>query len=184
MVESDRPEAGVPLATAFAALPLEAPERSAWPQLRPRLVPPAQAPARRWAWQLALAAGLLAWMLAPRSPPPPGAGATAASATAGAAATTADLATLMSESARLERLVAASSDDGASSASTAALGLELEDRLHALDAELEASRDPARQLALWQRRVQLLRNVAALEASRHYLASEGRNLDVALVAAY
>jgi hypothetical protein len=32
--------------------------------------------------------------------------------------------------------------------------------------------------------VQLLRNVAALEASRHYLASEGRNLDVALVAAY
>jgi hypothetical protein len=95
-----------------------------------------------------------------------------------------ELAALMSESARLERLVAATSDDGASSASTAALSVELEDRLRALDSQLEASRDPAAQLSLWQRRVRLLRNVAAVETSRHYLASEGRNLDVALVAAY
>jgi hypothetical protein len=32
--------------------------------------------------------------------------------------------------------------------------------------------------------VQLLRDVAAMETSRRYLASEGRNFDVALVAAY
>ena len=95
-----------------------------------------------------------------------------------------ELAALMSQSARLERLLALANDDGASTASTAAVSLEYEDRLHQLDAELEASRDPDAQLPLWRQRLQLLRQVAALEASRHYLASEGRSLDVALVAAY
>ena len=46
--------------------------------------------------------------------------------------------------------------------------------MHALDAELVANRDPARQLSLWQQRVQLMRNVAAVETSRHYLAAQGR----------
>jgi hypothetical protein len=32
--------------------------------------------------------------------------------------------------------------------------------------------------------VQLLRGVAAVETSRHYLAAQGGNFDVALVAAY
>ena len=95
-----------------------------------------------------------------------------------------ELAALMSESARLERVVAAASDDGASSATAAAWSLELEDRLQTLDGELEGNRDPTRQLALWQQRVQLLRDVAEVETSRHYLASQGRSFDVALVSAY
>ena len=95
-----------------------------------------------------------------------------------------DLAALMSESARLERLWAAASDNGASSATAAALSVELEDSLHMLDIQLEANREPAQQLTLWQRRVQLLRSVAAVETSRRYLAAEGRSLDVALVSAY
>jgi hypothetical protein len=95
-----------------------------------------------------------------------------------------ELAALMSESARLERLVATASDDGASSGTAAAMSLELEDELRALDAELEANRDPARQLPLWQQRVQVMRDVAAVEASRHYLAAQGGNFDVALVSAY
>jgi hypothetical protein len=89
----------------------------------------------------------------------------------------------MSESQRLERVIAAA-DDASSSASAAALGVELEERLHAIDGALEANRDGARALGLWQQRVQLLRDVAAVETSRRFLASEGRNFDVALVSAY
>jgi hypothetical protein len=95
-----------------------------------------------------------------------------------------ELADLMSESSRLERLIAVASDDGASSATAAAFSLELGDRLHSLDSELETTRDPDRQLELWRQRLQLLRSVAAVETSRHYLAAEGRNFDVALVSAY
>ena len=43
---------------------------------------------------------------------------------------------------------------------------------------------PRRQLSLWQQRVQLMRNVAAVETSRHYLAAQGDSFDVALVSAY
>lgn len=167
----------VGLATALSRLPLESPAESAWPALAARL----GARRRRSRWPLAIAAGLLALLLVPRGLPPAPAPTTQP---ATEASHRLELAALMTESARLERLVAAASDDGASSASTVALSLELEDRLRALDGELEAQRDPARQLALWQRRVQLLRNVAAVQTSRHYLAAEGRNLDVALVAAY
>jgi hypothetical protein len=102
-------------------------------------------------------------------------------------ATSADtrLSALMDESARLERLLGAVRDDGASSASAAAMSLTLEDRLSALDSQLQdKAADPAGQLALWQQRILLLREAASLEASRHYLAANGQNLDVALVAAY
>ncbi len=91
----------------------------------------------------------------------------------------------MDESARLERLLGAARDDGASSATAAAMSLTLEDRLSALDAQLQSPAiDPNRQLALWQQRIVLLREAASLETSRHYLAASGQNLDVALVAAY
>jgi hypothetical protein len=92
---------------------------------------------------------------------------------------------MMDESARLERLLGAARDDGASSASAAAMSLILEDRLSALDAQLQSQAiAPARQLALWQQRIVLLREAASLEASRQYLAANGQNLDVALVATY
>ena len=91
----------------------------------------------------------------------------------------------MSESARLERLLDAASDEGVSSGTATAVALQLEDRLRAVDAALaSASTDTRSQLPLWQQRVDLLRDVAAIEASRHYLASQGKRLDVALVAAY
>jgi len=73
---------------------------------------------------------------------------------------------------------------GASSASAAAISVAYEDQLHALDAELAANTDPSRALPLWQQRVELLRGVAAVETSRQYLAAQGGNFDVALVAAY
>lgn len=179
MAETDYHEDSIALGEALRALPLESPVRSAWPILAARL----PAPRRRTRWPYALAASLLALLLLPRGLPTATSD-EAPTVAASAASQRVELAALMSESARLERLVAVANDDGASSAATAALGLELEDRLHALDAELEANRDPGQQLTLWQQRVQLLRNVATLEASRHYLAAEGAGLDIALVSAY
>lgn len=186
----------LPLGLALAQMPLEAPDHSAWPALAARIAARggagggAAAPAttrRLPRWPLALAAsvaiGLLAlprWLDTSADAP---AGAVVAGTAATPVATEAQLASLMTESSRLERLIAAA-DDGTSSATAAALSLELEDRLATLDGALQSNPDPARQLALWQQRVQVLRDVAAVEASRRYLASEGRNFDVALVAAY
>jgi hypothetical protein len=192
----------IPLGLALAQLPQEAPERSAWPALAARLAArgatattatTAPSATRRLPrWPLALAAsvaiGLLAlprWLDTSADAPAPAVSGTAA--VAGTAATTvasdAQLVALMTESSRLERLIAAA-DDGTSSATAAALSLELEDRLATLDGALQSNPDASRQLALWQQRVQVLRDVAAVETSRRYLASEGRNFDVALVAAY
>jgi hypothetical protein len=184
MAESDIDQTPIPLGLALAQLPPEAPPRDAWPQLAARL---RARRARYSRWPLALAASLLLGLLMlPRTPSAPDAldaPAVAANPSAQAAAGATQLAALMSESAQLERLLLAA-DDGASSASAAALSLAYEDQLHQLDAELAANRDPARQLPLWRQRVELLRGVAAVETSRHYLASQGRNFDVALVAAY
>ena len=171
----------IPLGIALAGLPQEAPERSAWPMLAARL---AQKRAPRRRWPIALAAGLLALALLPRGGEPGHSDAVALSASAAQAQQKQQLAALMSESARLERLIDAASDQGASSGTAAAVSLDLEDRLRALDASLESNRDPSQTLPLWQQRVELMRNIAAVEASRHYLASEGGNLDVALVSAY
>jgi len=179
MGELEFRQPGLSLGAALASMPLEAPDASAWPALAERL-----SREKRWPrWPLALAASLLALLLLPREFPTPG-NESNATATGAAADQRVELAELMSESSRLERLIAVASDDGASSATAAAFSLELGDRLHALDSELEANRDPDRQLELWRQRLQLLRSVAALETTRHYLAAEGRNFDVALVSAY
>ena len=159
------PQPRITLGAALAALPMPAPERSAWPLLAARLQR-RRAPRR---WPLALAAGLLALAVC--------VGATAT-------AQRQQLAALMAESARLQRLVDAAGDEGASSGTAVAVRLSLEDSLRGVDAQLASATDIARQLPLWQQRVDLMRDVAAIEASRHYLASQGDSLDVALVAAY
>ncbi len=179
---ADPRELPVPLGLALAQLPLEAPERDAWPQLSARLR--TRTHRRLPRWPMALAASLLLGLLMlPRLPSAPAPVRADRSAQAAAAQRNARLAELMAESGRLERLVFAA-DGGASSASAAALSLAYEDQLHALDAELAATRDPAQALPLWQQRVQLLRGIAAVETSRRYLAAQGRSFDVSLVAAY
>ena len=183
MADAAAPTRMIPLADALARLPLESPE-SRWLVLADRLADrlaerlAARRRRPRWPFAVAAAAALLAIALLPRQVPVAAVPATTASSDA-------SLSALMKESARLERLLGAARDDGASSASAAVLGLVLEDRLAALDTELQAaSGDPSRQRALWQQRIVLLRESTSLEASRHYLAANGQGLDVALVAAY
>lgn len=163
------------LPEALARLPLAAPGQSAWPALADRLAARRRRP--RWPFALAAAAALLAIALIPRHAP-------VAMDAVTAVTTDADLSALMDESARLERLLGAARDDGASSASAAAMSLTLEDRLAVVDATLQGQHDPARQRALWRQRILLLRQAASLETSRHYLAANGQRLDVTLVAAY
>jgi hypothetical protein len=173
----------VPIAQALAGLPLESPIASAWPALSRRIAPTPRASSR---WPLALAATAVVGMaifVLPREAATP----TTVAFIPVVDTATADsgqLAALMSESARLERLVAAANDDGASSASAAALSVALEDSLKGVDGELTAATDSSQQLALWQQRVDLLRDVARIETTRHYLAAQGQSFDVALVAAY
>lgn len=174
---------GLTLAQALRALPLESPPQSAWPALAAKLPATRRRTPR---WPLALAASLLAGLavtLAPGNRPSAPGASTSNSANADRVAQ-ARLDALMAESAQLESLVAAASDDGASSATVAALGLALQDQLQLIDAQLQANAAPSQQFALWQQRVSLLRDVAGLESSRHYLAAEGRGLDLAMVSTY
>ena len=175
----------IPLGVALSALPMPAPGHSAWPLLAARLQHRRARVRRRW--PIAIAAGLLALALLPRDwlgMAGPAGVAVSADAASHAATQRLQLAGLMSESARLERLLAAARDDGATSGTAAAVSLSLEDRLRAIDADLSAATGVPQQLGLWQQRVELMRDMAAIETSRHYLASQGDNLDVALVAAY
>ena len=175
MADAATPGSFLTLAEALARLPLAAPGPSAWPALADRLATRRRRP--RWPFALAAAAAVLAIALIPRHAP-------VVTDAATAVTTDADLSALMDESARLERLLGAVRDDGASSASAAAMSLTLEDRLAAVDATLQGKHDPTRQRALWQQRILLLREAASLETSRHYLAANGQGLDVALVTAY
>lgn len=178
---------GIDLHAALQALPLETPDRSAWPALAARL--PANAPRRRPWKPLAAAAALLAVaLLVPRAPSPDtlaGASVTAAApATGTVAGHDASLAALMAESARLERLVDAASNDVAGNGSALSLSLALEDQLHAIDAALDqAGGDDARRRALWSERVTVLRAAAGFETSRRYDAAQGRGFELGLVAA-
>jgi len=94
------------------------------------------------------------------------------------------IAALRAESARLEQSIA--HDEGLPfSAPLAALGLDIEDRLRLIDAQLaQPTDDPAEQARLWQQRITLLRDLDHLQQARFELASQGRAFDAALVVAY
>lgn len=177
MPDARLPERDLPVATAFAGLPLEAPERSAWPRLAERFAAQDRPRAPRWPFGLAAAAALVLAVALPNlSPPGPGPVPPAADPPVAAAGP--DLPALMRESARLENLIAAVSNDDAGSASALALGLEFEERLQRLDSALsEPGLAEEDRRLLWQQRVGLLRDFAGLQGTRQWLASEGTPLD-------
>lgn len=184
MPDARLPERPLDIAEAFARLPLETPERSAWPRLAERLAAAdARRPRPRWPFAMAAAAALLVALVLPRLQTEDAPGVTGQPV---ARATDADtLPALMQESARLEHVIAAVSNDQAGSASAMVLGLQLEDELQRLDATLSQPglEDEARR-ALWQQRVGLLRDYASLQGTRQVLAADGEQLDGGLVAVY
>ena len=172
------------LAEALSRLPLETPDRSAWPQLAARLHATTDRPrGPRWPFALAAAAAAvlaLALVLPLRLAGPGG-----ADATPPGAANAAALQALMRESAQLEGLLATISGAESGSANALLLGLAFEDRLREIDAALA---DPALagadEALLWQRRVALLRDYASLRGTEQWVAVQGGHFEGDLVATY
>ncbi len=174
------PPPGLTLGDALRQLPLETPERSAWPALAAQLQRRPRRP--RWPWALAAAAALAAVAVLPlRQSGAPTALPMAAEVSSEAGA----LQALMHESAQLEQLLSALDDPDLASASATLISLQLEDQLGQIDAQLGANdTSSAQRLALWQQRVDLLRDYAGLESTRHWLNSQGERLDGQLVAVF
>ena len=177
-----QPDRELTAAEALSRLPLETPERSAWPLLAARIHATSDRPrGPRWPFALAAAAAaVLALALVlplriagPGNPPAPGQPGPA------------DLQALMQESAQLEALLASMSGSESGSASALMLGLAFEDRLRELDATLAQPDLPADQQArLWQSRVALLRDYASLRGTEQWVAVQGGQLDGSLVATF
>ena len=184
MPDIQTPERELSVAEAFGRLPLETPERSAWPLLERRIAAkPSGRPRSRWPFALAAAAMLAVAALTPRLMSPPTPVPVTEPVAASTAPTTLD--NLMAESAQLENYISATSNDDVASASAAVLGLEFEDRLRQLDVALSSpTLDPQNRLQLWQQRVNLLRDYAGLQGTSQWLASDGATLDGALVATF
>ena len=164
---------------AFAALPVETAPADAWPRVAARI----DARHARWhrpAW-LALAAALviaLAWPWHLHRDDT-----TTATPSPQVATTTHDttLDRLYTESARLEALVNYARDDQVASGSAAALSARYDARIADIDAALAQPGQPvARQEQLWNARVDTLRALAAFEANRRWLATQGERYDGAL----
>lgn len=184
MPDARLPERPLEIAEAFARLPLETPERSAWPRLAERLAAAeARRPRPRWPFAMAAAAALVLALALPRLQTEDAPGVTG-QPLAGASGE-ASLPALMQESARLEHVIAAVTNDQAGSASAMVLGLHLEDELQRLDATLsQPGLDAQARLDLWQQRVGLLRDYASLQGTRQVLAADGEQLEGDLVAVY
>jgi len=183
MPDARIPARDVTVAEAFAALPLEAPERSAWPLLEQRIL--AAQPRRPLRWPLALAAAAVL-ALAAVMPGMLDKGPAAPATPFVAAVENPDpLEALMAESAQLEMFISAATTDAMATASGTLVSLAFEDRLQHVDTALSdpAITDDARQ-ALWQQRVSLLREYAGVQGTRQWLAAQGATLDDALVTTY
>ncbi len=179
---------GLTLSEAIARLPLEAPDRSAWPLLAERFDAVRKRPrGPRWPFALAAAAAaVLALAVVLPLPRNGGEGSPAESPRlADTPAEPASLDALMAESAQLEALLATVSRDGTSSANALLLSLELEDRITDLDAALASGElTPDERAALWHERIAILRDYASLMGTAQWLAMQGGRLEGALVATF
>lgn len=186
MPDTHTPERELGAAEALARLPLESPERSAWPLLERRIIAAQTAARPRWPFAVAAAAVLAVAALMPRLMTPPGPAPTDVTPVAATTTPAGDsLDALMTESAQLENFISAVSADDMATASTAALGLEFEDRLRRLDVALSApTLDVDTRTRLWQQRVSLLREYAGVQGTSQWLAADGGSLDGALVATF
>lgn len=89
---------------------------------------------------------------------------------------------LQAESAQLEALVAFARDGRVASASSAVLASDLDARIGLIDAALSQAGVPqVQRSALWQARIDALRELAGVETTQRWLAARGERYDGALV---
>lgn len=92
------------------------------------------------------------------------------------------LAALYAQSAQLESLLAMARDERVASGATAALSDELDAKVAGIDAALvQPGLDAKRRAALWDLRVDTLRQLVGIEATNRLYAARGQSYDVALV---
>lgn len=92
---------------------------------------------------------------------------------------------LKAQSAQLEALVALARDERVANASSELLSSELDSGIAAVDAALaQPDLADARKQELWQQRVDLLQQLAGVEATSRWLAAQGTSNDTALVSVY
>ncbi|MGE5167328.1 MAG: hypothetical protein ACM3KT_01750 [Deltaproteobacteria bacterium] len=180
----------VTLGDALRALPLAAPPSDEWTLLRERMQPLQMRPSawRRYALPAALAAALAGAFVVLRAPKPTApatiAHVAASSSTNGTeadtiqnaqlAASPARLAQLQQRSQALERWLRETGRDAAPlQGQDLAAATEIENLIGLVDVELTAPRQ-VRAQALWQRRVGLLEDLAALRYSNYRLAAGGQ----------
>jgi hypothetical protein len=92
---------------------------------------------------------------------------------------------LKAKSAQLEALLALALDERVANASSELLSSELESGIAAVDAALsQPGVADTRKQELWQRRVDLLQQLAGVEATSRWLAAQGASNETALVSVY
>jgi hypothetical protein len=92
---------------------------------------------------------------------------------------------LKTQSAQLEALVALARDEHVANASSELLSSGLDSSIAVVDAALsQPDLSETRRQELWQQRVDLLQQLAGLEATSRWLAAQGASNDTALVSVY
>lgn len=92
---------------------------------------------------------------------------------------------LKAQSAQLEALVALARDERVANASSELLSSELDSGIAAVDAALsQPGVGDSRKQELWQQRVDLLQQLAGVEATSRWLAAQGASSETALVSVY
>ena len=89
---------------------------------------------------------------------------------------------MQAQSAQLETLVALARDDRVATASSAALTVELDERIGRIDASLsQPGLGDAERASLWRERVATMRELAGIETTRRWMTASGERYDGALV---
>lgn len=113
---------------------------------------------------------------------PPEAASTPTDSIAVTSATSTAIQDLQAQSARLEALVAIARDDRVGTASAELLSAEFDAGIAAVDASLSNDvLDDTQRQQLWQRRVDLLQQLAGIESTARWLAAQGMSSETALV---
>lgn len=95
------------------------------------------------------------------------------------------LESLYAESARLEAVLARLQEPRVASATAAALSAELQDRIVDIDGALSQADVPSTsQLALWQQRVDALRQLTGVETTQRWMAAQGATTEQSLAQVY
>jgi hypothetical protein len=164
----------ISITNALQSLPLEAPSQSLWPALQAQL--PKKTVWPTWAMASTASVALVLLSLAFSSKQPW----SIPSNVGQQQAQQASLEKLIQQSTQLENAFYAEQDDSISSATVIAANLAIEDQLSDIDNQLSAQANSTGSTALWQQRIDMLKQGLSLNSTNTQFNANGQNLDLAL----